>query len=285
MAGEVPPFIPGVSAPGATGGVGSTFTPSPYGNSYGGAGLVYGLGDNYVAAARGATPRFGYGDRIVGKTPYFIPAQSGATELGRASAWITGTLASDAERAKYQGYVGKFFPNGADFQSYQGLWAAAAEYASQVNRDDPNARWSVWDALDNMWKRFEENGGAGGAGGGGGVSTQTSTSITLTSAEDAGPTLDQALTTLLGRTATAAERSKFLAVLNAKERANPSRGTSTTRSDGSGNSTTTSSSVNTGVNPSAVAADWATEQEGFAEYQMATTYLDAMLDALSSPVS
>lgn len=288
---EPPPLVLGSGA-GSTGtGSSPTYTPAPWGASYGDEGLVYGLGGPgaYTPPRNYLVPRISENrgaNEFFGKRSVFFPGGNAlsATELGRAATWIIEPGATAEEKKRYQEYVDKFFPNGAGFEDYRGLWAAAAEYASTTNRNNPSARWSPFDALENMWKLFQETGGASGGGRSGSVSTNSSTSITQTSKEDADAYLDQALTSLLGRTATAAEKSKFLGVLNAKERANPSTGTSRTVSDGQGNSKSTSSSVNRGVNPSAVAADWATEQEGFAEYQVATTYLDAMLDALSSPV-
>lgn len=277
-----PPSIPQFGSGGAGGGMGGqSFTPRPYGSSYGNDGLVYGLGPRQ-------TYRQSFGTTSLrqvaqsSRSPYFDFARQSSTELGRAQNWITGTLASDQEKARYEGYFRRFFPSGASFDSYQGLWAQASQYAAQVNRDDPNARWSTWDALDKMWKTFSS--GGGGAGGGGPTSyTNRSTQINLTGRDESNATLDQALTEMLGRTATDQEKARFLKALNAEERANPS--TSVTRGTQSGSSSTSSTtSQASSVSAGARALEFATEQEGFAEYQYATTYMDAMLEALSSPV-
>jgi hypothetical protein len=273
------PAIPNFGSGGAFGQ--SSFTPKPYGTSYGDDGLVYGLGPRQ-------TFRQSYGTGSLAqiakssRSPYFDFARQNSTELGRAQNWITGTLSSDQEKARYEGYFKRFFPSGASFDSYQGLWAQASQYAAQVNRDDPNARWSTWDALDRMWKMFSSGGGAGG-GGGPTSYTNRSTQINLTGRDESDATLDQALTEMLGRTATDQEKARFLKALNAEERANPS--TSVTRGTQSGSSSTSSTtSQSSSVSAGARALDFATEQEGFAEYQYATTYMDAMLEALSSPV-
>lgn len=275
MAPSIPQF-------GSGGGIGQqSFTPRPYGASYGNDGLVYGLGPRQ-------TYRQSYGTSSLAqiakssRTPYFDFARQNSTELGRAQNWITGTLATDQEKARYQGIVQKFFPNGASWDAYQGLWAQASQYAAQVNRDDPNARWSTWDALDRMWKTFSSGGGAGG-GGGPTSYVNRSTQINLTGRDESNATLDQALTEMLGRTATDAEKARFLKALNAEERANPS--TSVTRGTQSGSSSSSSTtSQASSVSAGARALEFATNQEGFAEYQYATTYMDAMLEALSSPV-
>jgi hypothetical protein len=251
-----------------------SFTPQPYGQSYGNDGLVYGLGpaNTYWEGGTGSLA-------AISRAGAFRPQST--VELGRATGWITGTLASAQEKARYEGYLKQIFPQGASFDQKEGLWANAAQYAARVNRDDPNARWSPWDALEAV-TRDMKRGGRGG--GGGSSSTSRSTSVSLTGADEAGSTLDQALTGLLGRTASDAEKKSFLASLNAAERANPSVSTSRSTTSASGSSTSTSSSVSTSVSAGARAEQFARADKGFAEYQYATTYMDAMLDALSSPV-
>lgn len=260
-----------IGAPG-----GSSFTPQPYGQSYANSGLVYGLGPANTYWEGGTSNL-----QAIGRASAFVPQST--VELDRAANWITGTLASPQEKARYDSYFKRFFPQGGSFDQYGGLWQTAAQYAAQVNRDDPNARWSPYDALDKMWRMYSK--GGGGAGGGrGSTSTSRSTSVSLTGADEAGSTLDQALTSLLGRTATDAEKKTFLASLNAAERANPSVSTSRSTTSASGNTTSTTSSTSTSVSAGARAEQFARADKGFAEYQYATTYMDAMLEALSSPV-
>jgi hypothetical protein len=260
---------------------GPSYTPRPYGQSYNDAGLVYGLGTpskpSYWVA-----PKFNpFGDEMPGRKVGTFNSGLNATELGRAANWITGTLASEAEKKRYEEYVKRFFPQGATFDQYAGLFSSAAQFAAQVNRDDPNARWSPWDALDKMWSMYSKNGG--GAGGGATSYVNRSTQVNLTGKDESDATLDQALSTLLGRTATDAEKKTFLSSLNAAERANPS--TSVTRgTQSSSGSTSSTTSQSTSVSAAARAQKFAIEDEGFAEYQYATTYLDAMLEALNSPV-
>lgn len=281
MADGSPPPIPSWGSSGGgvptwgTGTAGSqSYTPAPYGYSYGDAGLVYGLGPtNYWTGGTNSLAQIQAASR-------FRPGSM--VELGRAANWITGTLASEAEKAKYMGYFKQFFPQGGSFEQYAGLWSNAAQFAAQVNRDDPNARWSPWDALDRMWKMYSKNGG--GAGGGGSSFSNVSTQIRLTGKDESDATLDSALASLLGRTATDAEKKKFLASLNAAERANPTVTRSSGTTSASGASSSTSSTTGTSVSAAARAQKFAENDEGFAEYQIATTYMDAMLEALSSPV-
>lgn len=278
--GSTPPPIPswgssgGVPSWGTGAAGGASYTPSPYGASYGDQGLVYGLGPaNYWQGGTNSLAQIHAASRF---TPGAV------VELGRAANWITGTLASEADKSKYMGYFKRFFPQGGSFDQYAALWSNAAQFAAQVNRDDPNARWSPWDALDRMWKMYSKSGG--GAGGGGSSFSNVSTQIHLTGKDEANATLDSALSSLLGRTATDAEKKKFLASLNAAERANPTVTRSSGSTSASGSSSSTSSTTGTSVSAAARAQDFAMNEEGFAEYQVATTYMDAMLEALSSPV-
>lgn len=270
----VPQWGTGASAGGGV--AGASYTPAPYGQGYNDNGLVYGLGqpNTFWTGGTGSLAAINAASR-------FRPQSM--VELGRAANWITGTLASEADKAKYGTYFKRFFPQGASFDQYSALWSNAAQYAAQVNRDDPNARWSPWDALDKMWNLYSKSGGAAGGGGGSSFSN-TSTQVSLTGKDQSDATLDQALSNLLGRTATDAEKKSFLSSLNAAERANPTVTTSSGTTSASGASSSTSSTKGTSVDAGARAQKFAQDEEGFAEYQYATTYLDAMLEALASPV-
>lgn len=112
----------------------------------------------------------------------------------------------------------------------------------------------------------------GGAGGGGGP-TRT-TQIRLTDPQGARALIDNALTQYLGRRASASEQAAFLKALNAQEARNP---TVTTSAGGGGGATVVTTG---GFNPSTFAQDYAQGMEGSAEFQAATTYLDAFIQAL-----
>jgi hypothetical protein len=272
-----PPAFPtwGQGAAGGGGYGGSSYTPQPYGSSYADQGLVYGLGapNTFWTGGTGSLAAIAGASR-------FKPQSM--VELGRAANWITGTLASEGDKQKYQGYFKRFFPQGGSFEQYGALWSNAAQYAAQVNRDDPNARWSPWDALEKMWNLYSKSGG--GAGGGGTSFSSVSRSVNLTGKDESDATLDQALSNLLGRTATDAEKKQFLSSLNAAERANPTVQRSSGTTSAGGASTSSSTTQSTSVNAGARAQKFAEGEKGFAEYQYATTYMDAMLEALNSPV-
>lgn len=117
----------------------------------------------------------------------------------------------------------------------------------------------------------------GGGGGGGGPSMTTQ--VRLSDPQTARGLLDQALTQALGREASVAEQRRFMRALNRAEAAAPT----VTRSmrTGAGASVVTTG----GFNPSTFAQEYAEGMQGSAEFQAATTYLDAFMNALKPVVS
>lgn len=134
---------------------------------------------------------------------------------------------------------------------------------------------SVEEVLDG----FIKNGvpGLDGGGGGGPFST-TTRSISLTNEGTSRQLLDNALTGYLGRQATVEENSMFLKALNVQEKANPL--TSVTSGNTSGRVTTQTQNSSGGFDRNDFTERFAKSQEGYAEYQTATTYLDAFIGAL-----
>lgn len=108
--------------------------------------------------------------------------------------------------------------------------------------------------------------GFSGSGGGG--------TISLTSPSDALYLLNQAMTQYLGRRATEQELRDFVAALNAQERANP-----TTVAYEGGQAVQSG-----GFNPAVFAQQFAQSQEGSAEFQATTTFMDAFLQMLGGRI-
>jgi hypothetical protein len=131
-------------------------------------------------------------------------------------------------------------------------------------------------------------GGAGGGGYSGPVTTETtSTSVSLTDPGTARGLVNKSLSDYLGREATSAEQEKFLTALNSAERRSPTvtRQTSTTTPGGAGRNTVTQDVESSGgFNPSTFAQEYAAGQEGAAEFQAATSLLDAFIDSLKARV-
>lgn len=160
----------------------------------------------------------------------------------------------------------------------RGRWAEAVDEAAeayQINGilisplevyDDLIAGAAAADAAAaaSYTSGYGSYGGGGGGGGGG--------SVSLTNYTTAKAILNQAMSAWLGRQASEAEVSNFLALLNEQEKANP------VVQDFSGDIAIQSG----GFDPQQFAEDFAKAQPGSGEYQAVTTYLDAFLSALSS---
>lgn len=124
---------------------------------------------------------------------------------------------------------------------------------------------------ENVLGMGKRRSSAGGGGGYSGPVTQTR----LTDPTTAENLLDTSLKNYLGRAATGREKSEFVKALNRYEAQNPT----VTTPMGPGGSVTTG-----GAQPTVFAEQFAQSQEGAAEYQAATTYLDAFLGSLGNPV-
>jgi hypothetical protein len=115
--------------------------------------------------------------------------------------------------------------------------------------------------------------GSSGSGGSGGPFRSVSKTITQTDEVEAERILNSALSTYLGRRADSDEVAEFVKKLNKLEKFNPT----VTKTTGvrSGNNTTQQATQTGGFDSTGFAERWARSREGAAEYQAATTYMDA----------
>lgn len=164
-------------------------------------------------------------------------------------------------------------------QEMAGVWADGIA-ASRLIVSQTGQRVSPLEALRDFYIGNKKVPGlgdkkkAGGGGGGGGYAGPV-TQTRLTDPTTAESLLDTSLKNYLGRAATGKEKSEFLRALNRYEAENPT----VTTPMGPGGSITTG-----GAQPTVFAEKFAQSQEGAAEYQAATTYLDSFLGALGNPV-
>lgn len=241
--------------------------------------------------------------RYEGLTPYPIhPSQYAGVTAMNPNAYVRP---GDSDMAELDFY--NLDPNYQEFltamakaqggRSGKALWDRAVEYAEGIYGSG-GGRITPFDVVQSWARRAGLNvpsaGNASGyrdgsdatgvdAGYDGPITSRsTSSSVDVTNAEDAEVNLRNAMQSLLGRDPTDKEVSQFTAKLNAAERANPNVTTSSQtqefgdRGDGPDGGYTQSSSESTGgVNPSLRAQDYAERRPDYAEYQMATTYLDA----------
>jgi len=127
------------------------------------------------------------------------------------------------------------------------------------------------------------SGGAGGGGGGPSHTVSTQESVNLSNPENARSFLDSALGQHLGRKPTLEEYKTFKNALNADERRNPSE-TISVNDSSSGRSNTKTMSTG-GTSSQQFADEYAAGQEGAAEYQVATKYLDVFQKAITGGAS
>jgi hypothetical protein len=154
-----------------------------------------------------------------------------------------------------------------------------------------------WDALKRLGRQGEKAGmpgyGQPFTGSKTTTSTNTGTQVNLASPGEAERLLNETLRNELGREATAAEVRQFRGALNSKARKDPSTSTSrnvtTTnyvKGESTGSNTTSTSTSDpgfSGADQVQFAEDEARAEDGWAEYQAATTYYDAFLSAIQSP--
>ena len=172
---------------------------------------------------------------------------------------------------------------GGDLSKVEGVWKAAVSQVAYARQTGKNPDVTVEDLLKKWGKSGVPSSlSGGGGGGGGGPFRQVDRSVSLTDRGTANQIINNALTGYLGREATQVEQQAFLKALNLQEKQNP---TVTVREGVSSGSNTTSTTNQTGgFNRDDFAQRFAKSQEGYAEYQTATTYLDAFIDALENPM-
>lgn len=170
---------------------------------------------------------------------------------------------------------------GGDFELYEPVFQAAVNEAAV--RQAAGERITVEEVLQGWTKNGLPDGLKRGGGGGGGGSrsfVNVDTRIDLTNEGEARRIVNNALTGALGREATKAESRAFMKALNMYEKENPT--VTTSKGVSSAGGTTSTTTQEGGFDSIDFADRYAKSQEGYAEYQAATTYLDAFIGALES---
>lgn len=164
--------------------------------------------------------------------------------------------------------------SGGKTKIFDKVYLAAVDKAALEQKAGKDV--TVYDVLD-QWRKGGLPSGMSSNGGGGSYSTVNRV-VSLTDEGTARRLLNTALTGYLGRSATDDENRAFLKALNVQERENPSITKTTGYS--SGRNTTQEQMVTGGMDKNDFADRFAKSQQGYAEYQAATTYLDAFIGAL-----
>lgn len=181
-------------------------------------------------------------------------------------------LLPSEQAAQFTKVLDDYYGEGRWNTSYvRGLWEEAVDISAQELR--AGRKLPVIDALSQVIANFGASGKAGGGGRGGGGPRITQT-VNLTDPGTAEILIDQALQGYLGRKASDKEIKQFRKALTKAEMGAPQRvDVEGTTQIGSG-----------GFNPSQFAQRYAEGMEGAAEYQAATTFLDAFIGAIGPRV-
>lgn len=139
-------------------------------------------------------------------------------------------------------------------------------------------------SLQSIARAAAAAGGGGGGGGGGGTTVYKQIQYTETSVAQARTLLTGILREALGREPTDSEVSKFLLILNKAEAKSPNRTITTTTTDGD-MTKAVSRSTPSGVDPEALAQEFAQEIGGGRPYEAnaQVRYLTALLESLGRP--
>jgi hypothetical protein len=175
---------------------------------------------------------------------------------------------------------------GKNEEKYDGLFRSAAEQAAYLTWKTGKPV-SIEDVLSGNAPGVSPGDLVNKAGSDNGYGTKTNSytnkTVSLSNRGEANRIVDAALTTALGRRATQAEQAQFLGLLNQNQRANPeiqTQNSTVTTSEG-GTSSSYSTTQKGGFDAQNFGDQYARAQDGYAEYQAATTYMDAFAQTLA----
>lgn len=150
-----------------------------------------------------------------------------------------------------------------------------------------NANGRMVTPTDVLNRYLGGGGGAGGAGGRPSSYSETTKEVNLTNPKTARALMIQTLQQRLGRDPSAAEQHGFLAAIHQAEREDPTVRTSNYKlNPATGQYETTSTTTKGGVDEGAFASDFGSKhnQKEYGAYQAATTYFNALMQEVGSPV-
>jgi hypothetical protein len=140
-------------------------------------------------------------------------------------------------RAKLVTYAAKFGIDRTDRMSIQKMWNDAGKESALLYQ--AKRKMTPMQVLAFYAGKAGDSTGMGG-GGGGSTESSSSVSFDISDAKTAKAITNAVMNAALGREATADELNAYKAALNAYEKANPSRTSGVRSSDGSGHSTSSS---------------------------------------------
>lgn len=262
--------------------------------SYTGAGIPGSTGGSSlmldpIAAAQAVAA----GDAALGKTDDSFPVQlSGSPVDSRIPKFLRNQASGSTplDTLVKDGFLGLTDQNIIDkvvgigsgkVEAYDPIFKMAVQTAALKSKagtpttvEEILDQWQKGGLPENL-KRYLD-----GSGGSGGPFSTTTRSVSLTNEGTARQLVNNALTKYLGREATVSENRAFLQALNVQEKMNPS--VSVVKGSTTGRNTDQTQMTTGGFDRNDFADRFAKSQQGYAEYQTATTYLDAFINALES---
>jgi hypothetical protein len=278
--------------------------------------------DTYVNASGGATVTPGSSPQVYwGATPLaeYSTAQQRALALGvpigpgvdkiftvdQADGYFLSSILPNPQLLEQ--YRKRFEAAGFDVSNNQKLrtaWTTAVNWASD-SYVKGGRRLTPWDAIDEIGAA---NGGANQTTGVKDTTIQnvnnTDVKVDLSSPQTARAYLESSMLSSVGRSPTSKEIANFREALNQMEKANPvvnkttgtrtnsSQGTRTVDASGATTNITGSYSADNtntvqsgGMERAQYATDFAKSAKDYAEYQTETTYMNALMQAIQSPVN
>lgn len=168
-------------------------------------------------------------------------------------------------------------------------WQQVIDYTAKFTA--VGKRLTPWQVVELMAATGASgSGGSGGSGGGDGAftgrRTATSTSVDLTDPATAKALVNRTLSQILGRNANDDEVAAFRSAINSAEQASPTV-TNTTTEYADGVATSQSSTTSGGLTDAGrqqMVMDDAMQKPEYGAYQAASTYFNAMTQAIQSPV-
>lgn len=159
------------------------------------------------------------------------------------------------------------------FDQVQAAWNKAVDDAAGFYQGGKGRAITPWEVLS---LKMGVNGQKAG-----GPKTQTSTSFNIPSPQDAEAGIKAIFSSAVGRDPTGDELKKYTAIMVGLAKKNPS--TSTTTYDASGNATTTSGGGISGEGLKQAALDQVQKDPEWGAFQAATTYFNAVQQAIAAP--
>lgn len=215
------------------------------------------------------------GDRLPGPTERDVPYDKAMTLI-----YHDGVQKRFVDLLIREGVIQ---PGNFSWDDISGWWQKAVDEAAKASKYG-SKKITPYDWI-SMYAGVNGLGGSGSAAGlAGGTTTHTEKNVAQFDDLDARAAADEAWTSLYGKAATGKQAKALKAALNAYAQNHPSISTTTTTGAGTPNSTSSTTTKGGISSPGVqqIAEDQVKAAPGYGEYQAATTYFNALQQALGA---